>query len=427
MEKKEKRMTDYEKHLVEKDGDYRIKGTRFFNVFARLVALLIAFGIWVYAKENDTVIGDISFSGIPVKIVNTSDTPLSVIRGYNSTVDVVLEGKKGTVRSITADDIEIVADVSDITSAGRHTVPIDIIAPEGATVVSQSLSSVSVYMDKTISITVPVQVRYSGYIIDDGYELGDAVPSISQVTVSGPEDILKDVYAAEMSLDLGHITGSVVMTGDLEIIKANGERLNDTSEKPYVKLQTGAVQVSVPLLTVKTLPLTVDFKYGYINETNSAITVTPAEIEVKGEVSVLEGLEKLSVATIDEKHISGDTFVQPIVLPDGVSKVSDADTATVRISHIGTALKSIVITDFDVHNPNALNYEIQNSSLTVTLRGPVSALAEITGETVTASIELNFDKSVNGISTVPVKISISGASSEVYEVGDYTVSVRLRP
>ncbi len=423
MEKKEKRMTDYEKHLVEKDGDYRIKGTRFFNVFARLVALLIAFGIWVYAKENDTVIGDISFSGIPVKIVNTSDTPLSVISGYNSTVDVVLEGKKGTVRSITADDIEIVADVSDITSAGRHTVPIDISAPEGATVVSQSLSSVSVYMDKTISITVPVQVRYSAYMLDDGYELGDAVPSISQITVSGPENILKDVYAAETSLDLGHITGSVVMTGDLVLIDADGSEISN----PYVKLQTGAVQVSVPLQTVKTLPLTVDFKYGYINETNSAITVTPAEIEVKGEVSVLEGLEKLSVATIDEKHISGDTFVQPIVLPDGVSKVSDADTATVRISHIGTALKSIVITDFDVHNPNALNYEIQNSSLTVTLRGPVSALAEITGETVTASIELNFDKSVNGISTVPVKISISGASSEVYEVGDYTVSVRLRP
>lgn len=423
MEKKEKRMTDYEKHLVEKDGDYRIKGTRFFNVFARLVALLIAFGIWVYAKENDTVIGDISFSGIPVKIVNTSDTPLSVISGYNSTVDVKLEGKKGTVRSITADDIEIVADVSDITSAGRHTVPIDISAPEGATVVSQSLSSVSVYMDKTISITVPVQVRYSAYMLDDGYELGDAVPSISQITVSGPENILKDVYAAETSLDLGHITGSVVMTGDLVLIDADGSEISN----PYVKLQTGAVQVSVPLQTVKTLPLTVDFKYGYINETNSSVTVTPAEIEVKGEVSVLEGLEKLSVATIDEKHLSGDTFVQPIVLPDGVSKVSDADTATVRISHIGTALKSIVITDFDVHNPNALNYEIQNSSLTVTLRGPVSALAEITGETVTASIELNFDKSVNGISTVPVKISISGASSEVYEVGDYTVSVRLRP
>ena len=192
MEKKEKRMTDYEKHLLEKDGDYRIKGTRFFNIFARLVALLIAFGIWIYAKENDTVIGDISFSGIPVKIVNTSDTPLSVISGYNSTVDVVLEGKKGTVRSITADDIEIVADVSDITSAGRHTVPIDISAPEGATVVSQSLSSVSVYMDKTISITVPVQVRYSAYMLDDGYELGDAVPSISQITVSGPENVLKD-------------------------------------------------------------------------------------------------------------------------------------------------------------------------------------------------------------------------------------------
>lgn len=423
MEKKEKRMTDYEKHLLEKDGDYRIKGTRFFNIFARLVALLIAFGIWIYAKENDTVIGDISFSGIPVKIVNTSDTPLSVISGYNSTVDVVLEGKKGTVRSITADDIEIVADVSDITSAGRHTVPIDISAPEGATVVSQSLSSVSIYMDKTISITVPVQVRYSAYMLDDGYELGDAVPSISQITVSGPENVLKDVYAAETALDLGHITGSVVMTGDLVLVDADGSEISN----PYVKLQTSAVQVSVPLQTVKTLPLTVDFKYGYINETNSAITVTPAEIEVKGEVSALEELEKLSIATIDEKHLSGDTFVQPITLPDGISKISDFETATVRISHIGTALKSIVIDEFDVSNPNALNYDLQSRSLTVTLRGPVSVLADITSETVTASIDLNFDKSVNGISTVPVKINISAALPEVYEIGEYTMSVRLRP
>lgn len=159
--KRKKEMTDYEKHLLEKRRGLPLKRLPASSYFARLVALLIAFGIWIYAKENDTVIGDISFSGIPVKIVNTSDTPLSVISGYNSTVDVVLEGKKGTVRSITADDIEIVADVSDITSAGRHTVPIDISAPEGATVVSQSLSSVSVYMDKTISITVPVQVRYS--------------------------------------------------------------------------------------------------------------------------------------------------------------------------------------------------------------------------------------------------------------------------
>lgn len=423
MGKKKKKMTDYEKHLAEKTGDYRINSTRFFNIFARLIAVLIAFGIWIYAKENDTVIGDVSFSGIPIKIVNTSDTPLSVISGYNSTVDVVLEGKKGTVRSITAEDLEVVADVSDITSAGRHTVPVDIKAPEGATVVSQSLSSVSVYMDKTVSITVPVQVRYSSYILDDGYELGDAIPSLSQITVSGPENILKDVYAAEASLELGHITGSVTMTGDLVLVDADGSEISN----PYVKLQTGTVQVTVPLQTTKTLPLTVDFKYGYVNEANSAVTVTPSEIEVKGEVSVLAELDKLSIATIDEKHLSGDTFVQPITMPEGVIKVSEADTATVRISHIGTELKSVVITEFNVNNPNSLNYELQSSSLTVTLRGPVSELTDITNETVTASIDLNFDKSVNGISTVPVKINISGASAAVYEVGEYTMSVRLKP
>lgn len=68
---------------------------------------------------------------------------------------------------------------------------VNITAPDGTNVVSQSLSSIFVYLDSTTSVSVPVRVRYSTYMLDDGYELGDAVPSASQITVSGPEDVLK--------------------------------------------------------------------------------------------------------------------------------------------------------------------------------------------------------------------------------------------
>ena len=121
----------------------------------------------VYKRQ---VVSSTTVSGIPVQLIESSDTVLSVISGYNNTVDVVLEGKKGTIRSITADDIKATADVSAITTSGRHTVAVNITAPDGTNVVSQSLSSIFVYLDSTTSVSVPVRVRSVSYTHLDVYK-----------------------------------------------------------------------------------------------------------------------------------------------------------------------------------------------------------------------------------------------------------------
>lgn len=59
----------------------------------------------------------------------------------------------------------------------------------------------------------------------------------------GPEDVLKTVEAAEVSLDLGHISGSVSVTGNIVLVGKDGEEITN----PYLKLQTSSVQVSVPV------------------------------------------------------------------------------------------------------------------------------------------------------------------------------------
>lgn len=53
---------DYKKHLEQKNGDYSVRYTKFFNIFARVAAVVIAFGIWVYATENDTVVSSTTVS-----------------------------------------------------------------------------------------------------------------------------------------------------------------------------------------------------------------------------------------------------------------------------------------------------------------------------------------------------------------------------
>lgn len=420
--RKKEHVTDYETG-ARRDGEHGLTSNRVFNLFVKIASVLIAFGIWIYASENDTTVENITISDIPIKIVNTSEIPLEIISGYNNTVDLTVEGKWTAIRSLTEDDFIVSADVSSITAAGTHTVPVNIISPDGTNVVSQSSSTITVYMDTTTSVSVPVKVVYDSYALDDGYELGEAIPNVDQITVTGPASVLTGIETAEVRLDLGRLSGSMIISENITLIDGSGNAVDN----PYIKLQTTSVTVEVPVYIIKNLPLSVEFKYGYLNSSNSEVTIMPASVMVKGEVSALEGLDEITVATLDEKRISGET-VQKIVLPEGVDFESEETTATVKVTHIGTELKSVVIdtADFIVDNPNNLEFELQSETLSVTLRGPADALAAITEENIGATLKLNYDKEkVSGALNVPVEITISGAGTDVYEIGEYTLSVKI--
>ena len=108
-----------------------------------------------------------------------------------------------------------------------------------------------------------------------------------RLRVSGPEDVLKTVEAAEVSLDLGHLSGSVSVTGNIVLVGKDGEEITQILISSCRRHQ---FQVSVPVYITKTLPLTVGFKYGYLDASNSKISITPSQITVKGEASVLNRL-----------------------------------------------------------------------------------------------------------------------------------------
>lgn len=411
---------DGQKDKKDKDDN---NGKRF-RIFARIVSVLIAFGIWAYAAENDTVRSEISLTGIPITISGEQTSAFSVISGYNNTLDLVLSGNKSVIRMLTSSDVSARADISDITAAGKYTVPVSVELPEGTSIVSQSLTDISVYLDISTSVTVPVEVKYTNYMIDEGYELGEAVPSESSVTVTGPKSVVETVSHALAELDLGHIENTVKVSSKLSLVDMNGE----TVANPYVKLQSNEITVTVSLYTEKTVPLSVDTKYGYLTPSNSLISITPPTVRVKGEPSTLEALDSITIATLDEKHLSGDTMTQKIVLPDGVLMNDGTETATITVKHIGTSVKTVTVDNISVVNPGGLSYELMTESVEVKLRGPTEELSNLTGDSVKATLELDFDKNkkVTGSSSVPLKITVSGAAG-VYEIGDYSAVVKINP
>lgn len=423
-------MSDNEKNLPTADaskGDYQVKESRNEKLIAKILCVLAAIILWFYVVMTDTTTDEKVFSGISVDIRGRDrieDTlGLTIISGYDLTVDVTVKGPRADINRLTVDDVKAYIDMKTVDGAGEYTLPIRTSLPNGITAGSLSANYMTVYVDKRTTISVPVKIVTS-QVIEADFTMGTPEPSIETVNVSGPEEVLRTIDHAEASFDLGRVSKTLISTGKLTLVDANGNEIND----PYVRLQTSEVTVRFPVYIYRDFDLKVDTKYGYYDSTNSRITISPASIQVRGDPDVISSMDSVSLGQIDEKKITGDeTKAMAIMLPDGVENLSGTTTATVTITQIGTTTKKLNVTDINVVNPNGLEYTLERNSLTVTFRGTKTMLDMLSSRNVSLTLDLGYLNKTSGTVSVPVTVNVqSTLSGKVYEIGDYSMNVTIK-
>jgi hypothetical protein len=191
-------------------------------------------------------------------------------------------------------------------------------------------------------------------------------------------------------------------------------------------MSTKTVNITVRLYTAKEVPLTVDYKYGYFNNKNVKVTITPSVITLKGEPSVLKDIESINIATLDEKkYITNSTQNVSIDIPDGTTSVNAETSAVISIEHIGTSTKQIVVKNVSFINATGLVCELQTENLNVTLRGPYSLLSKIKEEDVSVVADMKNGSST-GVIVIPVSVEVASEYADsVYEVDNYSVTVNV--
>lgn len=423
-------MSDNEKNLPTADaskGDYQVKESRNEKLIAKILCVLAAIILWFYVVMTDTTTDEKVFSGISVDIRGRDrieDTlGLTIISGYDLTVDVTVKGPRADINRLTVDDVKAYIDMKTVDGAGEYTLPIRTSLPNGITAGALSANYMTVYVDKRTTISVPVKIVTS-QVIEADFTMGTPEPSIETVNVSGPEEVLRTIDHAEASFDLGRVSKTLISTGKLTLVDANGNEIND----PYVRLQTSEVTVRFPVYIYRDFDLKVDTKYGYYDSTNSRITISPASIQVRGDPDVISSMDSVSLGQIDEKKITGDeTKAMAIMLPDGVENLSGTTTATVTITQIGTTTKKLNVTDINVVNPNGLEYTLERNSLTVTFRGTKTMLDMLSSRNVSLTLDLGYLNKTSGTVSVPVTVNVqSTLSGKVYEIGDYSMNVTIK-
>ena len=399
-------------------GDISVRRSPLADWTARIVVVLLAFMIWFFVMSVNSTDVRWSLGDIPVEIVNGSE--LSVLSGSGVTVDVTLSGRRNVKNTLTADDLRAYVTVEEGTEAGKYTYDISVDLPSGVTLDSLSQTRLSLYLDNTSAKTVPVSVKLTDYMLESGYELDTAgiVCSPAMISVSGPEAVLDTIESAEVVLELGKVTRTVNFNGSVILTDRTGGVVSNS----YVKTQTSSVSVTVPVTKTRQMPLDVSYLYGYFNEKNVQVTVEPASVTIRGSAEAVDAAEWHY--TVNEKEIlSGERYTVPFRLPAGVTAENAPESVVITIEPVGTATRTLTISDFVLNNPNGLSASILTENLSVIVRGPEQTVRYLTPAAITATVDLTAEKQSEGKVTLPVSFSFASGYAGVYELGNYTLTV----
>lgn len=408
---------------VTSDGEYTVKKTRGLDIAAKIMSVLFAFVIWLYAVNSNSPVYERNISSVPVSVENVP-TGLSVISGLDHVIDIKVRGKRTEVSALTASDIKAYVDASASVEPGLHTLPVNVTLPSGMTLSEKFPDTVTVYIDNTTSKQIPIKINLRNYTIDADCVLEKSTPELSYVTVKGPADELNKIKDARVTIEPGYISSSMTASGTVVLYDND----DNVYSNPYVTTSSSDVLVRVDVHKYKNVPLTVSYKYGYYNDDNVSVTIDPPTLRIKGSVDDVNGIESINVAVIDETGIIGDgTVVYELSLPEGVISTEGVESVKVEIKHKNTTTRVFAVSNKKLVNEEAgKTYEFASDSVNVTLRGTLGEyFTYFDADDITLVLDLSHYHSITGYVTVPAEVEIRNASTSavIYALGSYSVNL----
>ena len=343
------------------------------NWLSILLALLLALTVWIVAslEENPFVEDDLP---APLEITVVGLEPgLIITNDYSKTTNVRVRTQQETWRSLSPEDIEVIADLSGL-GAGTHQVELDYHIDTQATVLSMNPSHVRFDIEEYAEREMPVQVEVQGEpAIGFSKENSSVSPPI--VTVQGPLSEVQKISELRATLSVEGLRDTVRSDVTLVALDAEGNHIDDVTLKP------DTVTVDIPITQVAgfrdisiIVPTIGDPPPGYYV---SSIRANPQVITVRGDPAVIEAMQPYAETEPIDLTNKTDDFTQKvrINLPLGVTPVQ-GQTVEVLVT-IGAQRGSRTVLDIPVQAENigaGLMAVLSPESVDVILSGPLALL-----------------------------------------------------
>lgn len=402
------------------------------RLFWMIVSFLAALAMWVYFSSTDAEEMTKIFRGVRVELVGEDELRNSrnmVITDLDTnSVTVEVTGPRRIIGGLDSGDLIAQVDVSRLTQAAYTSQTYDVVFPDGTdkkniTVTRKTPETANFMASQQSSRTIPVRGTFDAQPAD-GYTAEMPVFEPSTITITGPEVYINSVSYAWVTFGEDGITSTYSVDTGYTLMDSNGDECSTTG----ITCSTDTIKATLPLLMVKEVPLTVDTIEGAgATSANTVIKIEPSSITLAGDTSILAGMNKIVLGTIDLTDFT-DAFqnTYSIVLDNEVRNLTGITEAKVTVEIIGLETRDFTVTNLScINDTEGYKSTIITESLTVTLRGTKEQLDAIQSENIRAVADLKDFKESSGTYMVPVKVYVAGYD-DVGAIGDVTMSVELR-
>lgn len=399
-----------------------------------LLSVVVAMGLWAYVitvvrPGSEQVYRDIHVSLDGERLLK--ERGLMIVSGENSKVTLTISGNRSDLNKINHGNISVVADLSQIWTAGTKELKYDYsfpgdIAEDALSVQRREPDHIVVEIAQRKSKKIPVKINYTGTVADPTSYLVDkenVVLDYETIDVVGPDTVIEQIDHAAIEVDLTDRTESFSEKYKITLCNAAGEGVDSA----LVTASTAEVNLELRIQRVKEVPLVLEvINGGGATSSTAVIKCVPESIRVAGSEQMLGKLEQIQLGTVDLGKILEDceeTF--PINLDEGLTNLTGVTEASVSISFPTLETREVMVNRFDPTNvPKNMTAEIVTKVLPVSIRGPKDVVAKVTPNDIIVVVD--FEEAEAGNSTLKATIKINSRFPEVGAVGSYSVPVTLR-
>lgn len=394
-----------------------------------VLAVLITLALWCYMEFYDSPNSELVIKDIPVEFTNEdtilAENGLMLLSGYDTTVDLTLEGKRWVLMKLDPSEVRIVADTSGITAAGVQTLNYSWILPNGispsdVSVKSRSIYNITVTVGTLYSKPVPVEVEVKGQVAD-GYFTGDITIDPQTLTLRAEREDMLNVHHAKVTVNLAGATSTLIETLEYTLYDANDVPVYNDNIRASTKL----IQVTVPVRTTKTVPLEMEM-VGTELMKSVDVKITPVSVTLVGEGSTLDTISKITLDRIYvEDLVPGlnGPYTYTIKLPAGVTTTDGTSEAVVTVAIDGTTEGTVTLDTINCEGvADGLKAEV-SEPLEVMLWGDEDEIQKVTAADIHARVDVS-SITEEGDYVLPVTVTASSESGVTVR-GSYEVTVHV--
>ena len=401
-----------------------------------VVSLLISITLWLYISSVDKEVITQPFRGVKVELVGENllkDSRNMVITDMDtSTVTVVLEGPRRIIGSWDSDSITAQIDVSKLSRAAYTSQQYVISYPDGTdtssiSVVRKTPETINFMVSPQVSKTIQVRGSFDGKLAD-GYTAEMPVFEPSTIVISGAEAYIKNVSYAWVTFGEGEVDSTYKVETGFTLMDEDGLPCSNTG----ISFSTDVVTATLPVLDMKEVKLDVNLIEGAgATAANTKVSIEPKSLLLAGDSALLEGMNRIVLATIDLTEFSSSfTDVYTIPLDNGLRNTTGETEARVTVEIAGLSTKSFKVTNLSYINvTEGYSANVISESLDVTLRGKEEVISQIKPENIRAVADLSTFNESTGTYMVPVKIYIDGftdVGALKPSSGENSISIEIR-